>query len=83
MAPWIYQQLSETFVLDRDMRERLSALNPVASAKLANRLIEAGERRYWAPDASMLERLRDAGEAAEDRLEGIAPESAISMGVAA
>ena len=73
VAPWIYQQLSETFVLEPGMRERLCALNPVASAKIVNRLLEAGERHYWAPDAETLERLRQAGEAAEDRLEGIAP----------
>ncbi len=80
VAPWIYQQLSETFVLEPGMRERLCALNPVASAKIVNRLIEAGERHYWAPDAETLERLREAGEAAEDRLEGIAPPA---LGVAA
>ncbi len=80
VAPWIYQQLSETFVLEPGMRERLCALNPVASAKIVNRLLEAGERHYWAPDAETLERLREAGEAAEDRLEGIAPPA---LGVAA
>ena len=29
------------------MRERLAALNPTASAKVANRLLEAHERNYW------------------------------------
>ena len=71
VAPWVYQQLTETYVLDAEMRERLSALNPAASAKIANRLIEAHERRYWAPDAAVLEALRRAGEEIEDRLEGI------------
>ena len=47
VAPWVYQQLSETFVLDQDMRERLAALNPKASARMANRLLEAHERSYW------------------------------------
>ena len=50
VAPWVYQQLTETFVLDPEMRERLAALNPTASAKIANRLIEAHERKYWSPD---------------------------------
>ena len=71
VAPWVYQQLTQTFVLDAEMRERLAALNPTASAKVANRLIEAHERNYWPPDAAMLEALRDAGEDLEDRLEGI------------
>ena len=71
MAPWVYQQLTETYVLDPEMRERLAALNPTASAKIANRLIEAHERSYWSPDEATLEALRRAGEELEDRLEGI------------
>ena len=53
------------------MRERLAALNPAASAKIANRLIEAHERNYWSPDEAMLETLRKASDALEDRLEGV------------
>ncbi len=71
VAPWVYQQLTKTFVLDPAMRERLAALNPSASAKVANRLLEAHERRYWMPDEATLEALRRAGEELEDRLEGI------------
>ncbi len=71
VAPWVYKQLSQTFVLDQDMRERLAQLNPKASAKLVNRLIEAHERHYWEPDGDMLEALREAGEELEDRLEGV------------
>jgi magnesium chelatase subunit H len=71
VAPWVYRRLTETFVLDDAMRERLSALNPEASAKVANRLLEAHERHYWSPDESMLAALRRAGEEMEDRLEGV------------
>jgi magnesium chelatase subunit H len=71
VQPWVYQQLSETFMLDPAMRERLAQLNPTASARVANRLIEAFERKYWAPDAQTLEALRRAGEELEDRLEGV------------
>ncbi len=76
VAPWVYQQLTETFVLDEEMRNRLAQLNPTASAKVANRLIEAHERNYWAPDAATLEALRRAGEELEDRLEGVVTEAA-------
>ncbi|MEO0813905.1 MAG: cobaltochelatase subunit CobN, partial [Myxococcota bacterium] len=69
--PWIYKQITETFVLDPELRERMAKLNPKASAKLANRLLEAHERDYWQPDNDMLERLREAGDELEDRLEGI------------
>lgn len=71
VAPWVYQQITRTFMLDEDMRKRLAELNPTAAAKVANRLIEAHERKYWTPDPEMLETLRRAGEELEDRLEGV------------
>ncbi len=71
VQPWVYQQLTETFVLDPAMRERLARLNPSASAKVAHRLIEAFERSYWQPDDATLQALRSAGEELEDRLEGV------------
>ena len=82
VAPWVYKQFTETFVLDDDMRNRLATLNPVASAKMANRLIEAHERNYWTPEPSMLDALRRAGDELEDRLEGIGP-AGLGQGVAA
>ena len=71
VQPWVYQRLTETFVLDKEMRDRLAKLNPTASAKVASRLLEACERQYWTPDADVLEALRQAGEELEDRIEGV------------
>jgi magnesium chelatase subunit H len=71
VAPWVYQHLTETFVLDPAMRERLATLNPTASAKVASRLLEACDRQYWQPDADTLAALKRAGEELEDRLEGV------------
>jgi len=71
VQPWVYQRISETFVLDDAMRERLANLNPAASAKVANRLLEAHRRNYWQPDAETLAALERAGEELEDRLEGV------------
>jgi magnesium chelatase subunit H len=76
VAPWVYQDLTEAFVLDDAMRERLATLNPVASAKMAHRLIEAHERNYWTPDEATLQALRKAGEELEDRVEGVGLEVA-------
>ena len=73
VQPWVYQQLTETFVLDAAMRDRLARLNPTASARVANRLMEACERQYWQPDEHTLQALRQAGEELEDRLEGVEP----------
>ncbi len=36
----------------------LAALNPQASARMANRLIEASDRNYWQPDAATLAALQ-------------------------
>ena len=71
VQPWVYKQLTETFMLDPEMRDRLAKLNPTASARVANRLIEASERNYWQPDAATLDALRRVGEELEDRLEGV------------
>jgi magnesium chelatase subunit H len=76
VAPWVYEGISRTFILDQAMRERLASLNPTASAKIANRLIEAHDRRFWSPDAETLAALHEAGEALEDRLEGIVAKEA-------
>ncbi|MEO1549893.1 MAG: magnesium chelatase subunit H [Pseudomonadota bacterium] len=69
--PWVYDRLSETFVLDDEMRKRMAALNPEASARMANRLLEAHERSYWNPDDETLEALRAGVDEFEDALEGI------------
>lgn len=71
VAPWVYQHLAQTYMLDEEMRRRLASLNPTASARIANRLLEAHERRYWQPSDDVLDALRRAGEELEDRIEGI------------
>ena len=73
---WVYQQLTQTFMLDDELRERITALNPAASAKLAGRLLEAQERQYWSPDDETLDALRRASRELEDKLEGISVEAA-------
>jgi magnesium chelatase subunit H len=74
VAPWVYQRVAQTFVLDEAMRRRLAQLNPHASARVANRLLEAQQRRFWNPDPATLEALRQAGAELEDRVEGIGVE---------
>ena len=68
---WVYDQLSETYVLNDALRERMAALNPGAALRLADRLLEANERSYWEADEATLEALQAAREALEDRLEGL------------
>jgi magnesium chelatase subunit H len=72
VSPWIYQKISETYVLDDAMRDRLATLNPKSTARMASRLLEASDRKFWSPDAETLAALHAASDAIEDRLEGIA-----------
>ncbi|MFN3867427.1 MAG: magnesium chelatase subunit H [Hyphomicrobiaceae bacterium] len=76
VQPWVYQHITQTFVLDPEMRKRLAELNPTATVKVANRLLEAHQRKYWNPDQSVLEALRQAGADLEDQLEGVGVEVA-------
>jgi magnesium chelatase subunit H len=73
---WVYKEITDVFVLDPAMRARIAALNPTASARLANRLVEAYERNYWTTDPATLDELRAAGHELEDRLEGVGLEVA-------
>jgi magnesium chelatase subunit H len=75
VEPWVYQQYTQTFVLDEAMRQRLADLNPKAATKVVHRLLEAHRRDFWKPDAATLDALERAGEELEDRLEGITMEN--------
>lgn len=57
--PWIYTEISKTFLLDEEMRERLLELNKYSVESLAKRLLEAHDRGYWNPDEQVLEALRE------------------------
>lgn len=71
VQPWVYEQLTQAFMLDPAMRQRLAQLNPTASARVASRLLEASDRHFWQPDPHVLQALRQASEELEDRLEGV------------
>jgi magnesium chelatase subunit H len=73
---WVYQKISETYVLDGAMRERLARLNPKASARMAGRLLEAHQRKFWTPDPATLAALQSASADIEDHLEGVSPSAA-------
>jgi len=59
VEPWIYTEISRTFVLDPIMFSRLWEMNPHSARSLTNRLLEAHTRGYWNPDEEIIERLRD------------------------
>ena len=70
--PWIYTEISKTFLIDPTMFKRLLDLNPHSVHSLAKRLVEAHDRGYWNPDEEMVERLRDIIGRLEEQLEGVA-----------
>ncbi|MFD7690819.1 cobaltochelatase subunit CobN [Streptomyces sp. NPDC059781] len=71
MADWMYDKLTETYVLDPANREFLQEANPWALHGIAERLLEAESRGMWEkPDPSVLEALRQVYLETEGDLEG-------------
>ncbi len=56
--PWIYTEISNTFLFDEAMFERLRDLNRYSLEALVKRLLEAHARGYWNPAEEILEKLR-------------------------
>ena len=65
--PWIYTEISKTFLLDPIMFERLlgleSRFRPFARR---SRLLEAHNRGYWNPDEELLAKLHEIVAGLED-----------------
>ncbi|KND42733.1 cobaltochelatase subunit CobN [Streptomyces stelliscabiei] len=71
IADWMYDKLTETYVLDETNREFLQQANPWALHGIAERLLEAESRGMWEkPDPAVLEGLRQVYLEAEGDLEG-------------
>jgi cobaltochelatase CobN len=57
---WMYEQLSQSYVLDAENQEFLRQSNPWALRGIVERLTEAADRGLWAePDPELLAQLRD------------------------
>ena len=57
----MYESLAASYVFDPETRGFLEKSNPWALRGVAERLLEAAERRMWAePDPATLDRLRAA-----------------------
>jgi cobaltochelatase CobN len=71
VADWMYEKLTQTYVLDPENREFMERSNPWALHGIAERLLEAVDRGMWAePDAALLAELRQAYLDTEGDLEG-------------
>lgn len=69
---WVYDEVAATFVLDKEMLERLQELNPDSARTLVGRLLEASGRGFWSAEQSVLDRLKEVFASLEDKLEGVA-----------
>jgi len=69
--PWIYTEISKTFLLDPIMFNRLRELNPHSVRSLTKRLLEAHDRGYWNPDEDLLEKVREILSHADDPVESV------------
>ncbi|MET8599614.1 cobaltochelatase subunit CobN [Streptomyces althioticus] len=71
VADWMYDKLTETYVLDPTNREFLQQANPWALHGIAERLLEAESRGMWEkPDPAVLDGLRQVYLETEGDLEG-------------
>ncbi|MBU3707108.1 MAG: cobaltochelatase subunit CobN [Mycobacterium sp.] len=70
MADWMYEQLTESYVLDPENRKFLSESNPWALHAMSERLLEAAGRGMWAdPQQETLAGLRQVLLETEGELE--------------
>ena len=67
---WTYQQFTQTYLQDREMLERLAALNPNATMAMTRRLLEAHSRGFWEAEEGTIEELQELYEELETRIEG-------------
>ncbi|BBY76893.1 cobaltochelatase subunit CobN [Mycolicibacterium parafortuitum] len=71
MADWMYEQLTQSYVLDPENRKFMNESNPWALHGMAERLLEAAGRGMWAaPEQSTLDGLRQVLLETEGDLEG-------------
>src|ERR1700742_4844801 len=68
---WMYQQLSEKYVFDKDVNEFMRRSNPWALRGITERLLEAAERGRWAEtEEAKVQHLRETFLVLEGYLEG-------------
>ncbi|MGW5226104.1 cobaltochelatase subunit CobN [Nocardia niigatensis] len=70
VADWMYEKLAESYVFDETNRKFMEQSNPWALHGIAERLLEAAERKLWEqPENETLDRLRQIYLETEGELE--------------
>ena len=68
---WVYDGMSDTFIMDEDVRRRFMTANPHAAKAAVQRLLEANSRGLWQSDDATIARLQEIYADIEDRIEGV------------
>ena len=68
---WMYDSLTEQYLLDEKTREWMRDENPYALMEMVNRLQEAIDRGMWDASGDMKQKLRDILLETEERIEDI------------
>lgn len=68
---FIYEDASDVFIKDENMRKRLLETNPNAFRDMLTTFLEANGRGYWETSEDNLDLLRELYEEVEDRIEGL------------
>ena len=67
---WMYEQISQRYLLDHDVAKFMSQSNPWAARAIAERLLEAADRGLWeAPQPATLDAIKERYLALEGELE--------------
>jgi len=68
---YIYNSITEKYILDEKMADRLKALNPEAFRNLLKRSLELSGRGYWKADDDTLSKINEMYADVEDEIEGV------------
>ena len=71
---WIFDDITNKFVNDPEMRQFFQDNNPYALEEIARRMLEANQRGLWEADPETLEKLRENYVEIESWMEELAGE---------
>jgi len=70
LEDWMYEELAQKYALDPAMQTWMKKVNPWALQNIAERLLEAVERKMWAAAPEMVEQLKEIYLEIEGEIEG-------------
>lgn len=71
IEPWMFQKVSEAYILDEEWREWLNENNPYALKEMIEDMLEAVDRGLWDAPGDIIDELRELYLEAEGNMEGL------------